>query len=210
MITSLARTTGMSAARQDASRTVRDSAKSFRNQIDTAALASASRAGDITNASGRSTGSVAATAKTVTAPRQSGATVASTTKAAPLMSTAGASTTAASTVTKAATAATTSTTAPASFVSYGNPVPFPGYGVPGEFTLATMNSLTQALQAAGINPNSLNMIAHDDVATYPTGAYQNRTITVLANGHVENFSADLTAINPNVAVVEIKRLLSMA
>jgi len=74
-----------------------------------------------------------------------------------------------------------------------------------------MDRLVEALRAAGIEPASLNMFAHDTVANYPgaSGSYVNRVITVQAGSRVENFMADLTATNPEVAALEIKNLLAM-
>ncbi len=70
--------------------------------------------------------------------------------------------------------------------------------------------LAQALQAAGIDPGSLGMVAHDDTVGYPGGgAWVNHLITLQAGSHVENFSADLMMKSPNVTVNEIKRLIAM-
>lgn len=77
------------------------------------------------------------------------------------------------------------------------------------FTQKVMNQLAGALTAAGIDPSGLNMTAHDDQAYYPTGSWTNHLITLTANGHTESFMADLTNLNPNVAVTEIKRLMTM-
>lgn len=83
---------------------------------------------------------------------------------------------------------------------------------PGPASAETQSAIAQladALQAAGIDPNQLSMVAHDDVAGFPGGSYTNQLITLKANGNVEHFSAKLIPINPNVAVTEIKRLLGM-
>jgi hypothetical protein len=78
-------------------------------------------------------------------------------------------------------------------------------------TQAAMGVLSDALQAAGINPQSLNMYAHDDYVSYPVGVgYMNHLISLTANGHDTNIDANLMMINPNVAVTEIERLMTMA
>ncbi len=76
--------------------------------------------------------------------------------------------------------------------------------------VAVVQSLKDALDAAGINYSNLDLAAHEDVVTYPGGSYVNRYISVNTNGHVEGLMTDLVGINPNVAVLDIKHMLGMA
>lgn len=87
--------------------------------------------------------------------------------------------------------------------------PCAGSPTSGNTTLDAANALSAALRAAGIDPGTLGIVAHDDQVTYPGGSYVNHLLTLKAGSHVENFMADLTLTNPNVAVTEIKHLLSM-
>ena len=180
MITNLNRYSGLSATRQDASRSARTTGNSFRTMVGAAVKSSSGRNGTVINGSGRGPEPAPTTVTNTSPARQSSALTAT-------------------------PAALTAPAAPA------NPIPPPptGPGAPSAFTLSVMAQLSTALQAAGIDPKSLNMVAHDDVATYPGASYVNRLITLQAGNRVENFMADLTAINPNVAVQEIKRLISM-
>ncbi len=70
-----------------------------------------------------------------------------------------------------------------------------------------LQALKDALSAAGVNVEGLGLAAHNDVVTYPGGAYTNRYISVTANGHEEGLMTDLVGINPNVAVLDIKHML---
>lgn len=82
-------------------------------------------------------------------------------------------------------------------------------GAPSAGTLGALSVLDSALQSAGIDPNSLGMVAHDDIAAFPGGSWVNHLITLTAGGHVESFSTDLMMLNPNVAVTEIKHLIGV-
>ncbi len=72
-----------------------------------------------------------------------------------------------------------------------------------------VDTLTAALQRAGINTASLTMVAHDDAVGYPGGAgWVNHLITVTAGGRSENIDIGLMDINPDVAAMDIKRMLA--
>lgn len=72
-----------------------------------------------------------------------------------------------------------------------------------------IDTLTAALQRAGVNTASLTMVAHDDAVGYPGGAgWVNHLITVTAGGRSENIDIGLMNINPDVAAMDIKRMLS--
>ncbi len=75
---------------------------------------------------------------------------------------------------------------------------------------AIVKSLKDALTAAGVSFDGLGLAAHQDVVTYPGGSYVNRYISVNTNGHEEGLMTDLVAMNPNVAVVDIKNMLGRA
>jgi hypothetical protein len=75
---------------------------------------------------------------------------------------------------------------------------------------AIVQSLKDALTAAGVNFQGLGLAAHQDVVTYPGGTYTNRYISVSTNGHEEGLMTDLVAMNPNVAVLDIKHMLGTA
>lgn len=85
----------------------------------------------------------------------------------------------------------------------------PPQGPSSPATDAALKMLASALEAAGVSASPLNMVAHDDVVGYPGGNYTNHLITLQAGSHTENFMADLVAMNPSVAVTEIKHLLAM-
>jgi hypothetical protein len=71
-----------------------------------------------------------------------------------------------------------------------------------------VDTLTAALQRAGINTNSLAIVPHDDNITYPNSAgWVNHLITVTSGGRSENIDAALMNINPDVAAMDIKRML---
>ncbi len=74
---------------------------------------------------------------------------------------------------------------------------------------AVVQSLKDALTAAGIDYSNLGLAAHQNIETYPGGAYLNRYISVNTHDHQEGLMTDLVAINPNVAVVDIKRMLGI-
>lgn len=77
-------------------------------------------------------------------------------------------------------------------------------------TQSAVAVLSQALKAAGIDPGSLGLNGHDDPVSFPgTNGWVNHEITLQAGSRTENFSADLVAKNPEVAVIEIQRLLAM-
>ena len=105
-----------------------------------------------------------------------------------------------------ATAAATATPAVAADATGNSPKIS---GAISSVTLDGLNKLTAALQAAGIDPNSLSMVAHDDQVYYPGSSWTNYEITLNANGHTESFAANLVVLNPNVAVTEIKHLLAL-
>lgn len=72
-----------------------------------------------------------------------------------------------------------------------------------------VQSLKDALAAAGINAEGLGLAAHEDVVTYPGGSYINRYISVQGNDHIEGLMTDLVAIDPKVAVLDIQRMMGM-
>lgn len=72
---------------------------------------------------------------------------------------------------------------------------------------AILQSLKNALGLAGVDFSSLGLEAHNDIVTYPGGAYLNSYISVTANGHTEGLMTNLVGINPNVAVLDIKHML---
>ncbi len=73
---------------------------------------------------------------------------------------------------------------------------------------AVLQSLKDALSAAGINVQGLNLTLHDTTETYPGGSYENRYISVDTPNGSAGLMTDLVAINPNIAVQDIKRMLS--
>lgn len=75
---------------------------------------------------------------------------------------------------------------------------------------AVLQSLEDALAAAGITVDGLGLATHQDVVTSPGGSYINRYISVQTNGHEEGLMTDLVALNPNVAVIDVKRMLGRA
>ena len=114
--------------------------------------------------------------------------------------------TAGSLVTTAGATAASSTSAPTTDTGGNSPRIS---GTISSVTLDGLNQLVAALRAAGIDPNSLNMVAHDDPVYFPGTSWTNTEITLTANGHTENFGANLIVLNPNVAVTEIKHLLAL-
>lgn len=73
-----------------------------------------------------------------------------------------------------------------------------------------MQALKDALGAAGINTDGLDLRPHTEVVTYPGGAYINRYISVQAHGHEEGLMTDLVAMNPKIAVLDIQRMMGLA
>jgi hypothetical protein len=70
-----------------------------------------------------------------------------------------------------------------------------------------LQTLKDALTAAGINADGLGLATHEDIVTSPGGSYVNRYISVETHGHEEGLMTNLVALNPNVAVFDIKRML---
>lgn len=190
MISPLTRNGSQAAAGRTGTRTVRSTANSFDKQVS----------GLIQNASGRanstaSAKTVASSPKTVASmfDLEYGKIPAAARQVSVAPATAVATTTAAPAAQSAANVQT------ASLASSGV----------SSIAQSAFDQLTSALRAAGIDPSSLNITAHDDSVYYPGGGWTNHLITLTAGGHTENFGAELTAANPNVAVTEIKHLLSM-
>lgn len=74
---------------------------------------------------------------------------------------------------------------------------------------AVVQSLKDALTAAGIDYSNLGLTVHQDIERYPGGAYLNRYISVNTHDHQEGLMTDLVAMNPNIAVGDIKRMLGI-
>ena len=71
-----------------------------------------------------------------------------------------------------------------------------------------INALSERLSGYGINPATLGLSYSEQVVAGPAGAYTNKTITAkFPSGISQDFSADLTLINPQVAAVEIMAML---
>jgi len=71
-----------------------------------------------------------------------------------------------------------------------------------------VDTITAALQRAGVNTNSLAIVPHDDNISYPNSAgWVNHQITVTGGGRSENIDVALMNINPDVAAMDIKRML---
>lgn len=75
---------------------------------------------------------------------------------------------------------------------------------------AIVQSLKDALAAAGINVQGLNLTAHTSTETYPGGSYVNRYISVDTPSGSTGLMTDLVAIDPKIAVQDIKRMLGAA
>lgn len=73
---------------------------------------------------------------------------------------------------------------------------------------AVVQALKDALAAAGINYQNLNLTAHANVEGYPGGSYLNRYISVDTPGGSAGLMTDLVSIDPKVAVQDIKRMLN--
>lgn len=86
----------------------------------------------------------------------------------------------------------------------------PKFATKADADAAVVKSLQDALAAAGVKFDGLGLAAHEDVVTHPGGSYVNRYISVTANGHAEGLMTDLVAINPKIAVLDIKRMLGIA
>jgi hypothetical protein len=95
-------------------------------------------------------------------------------------------------------------------VDSGPPVAAASSATRADADAAIVQSLKDALTAAGIGYDGLDLGAHEDIVTYPGGSYINRYISVNTNGHVEGLMTDLVSINPKVAVLDIKRMLGLA
>jgi cytoskeletal protein RodZ len=72
---------------------------------------------------------------------------------------------------------------------------------------ATLQSLENALNAAGIDYSNFGLATHNDTVTYPGGSYINSYISASVNGDNTELMTNLVAINPNVAVGDIQRML---
>jgi hypothetical protein len=75
---------------------------------------------------------------------------------------------------------------------------------------AIVQSLRDALTAAGVNISGLGLIAHNDVEGYPGGTYVNRYISVSTPNGYAGLMTDLVGVDPKVAVLDIKRMLGQA
>ncbi len=189
MITSLSSQIAPAASHAVASRRIRQDANSFSTQLSAGFRAQAtagtnSRAGRLAAAVQATRASAVKTAVDKTSPvsRQDSVT--------------------------AAKATAVSSTPISSTPVSSTPIP----STPSTFTdtQSAMQALSRALQAAGIDPTSLGLNGHDDTVSFPgSNGWVNHEITLQAGSHTENFSADLVARNPEVAVTEIQRLLAM-
>jgi hypothetical protein len=71
-----------------------------------------------------------------------------------------------------------------------------------------MAALRSALTAMGMPFAGVDMEYNEQVVGYPGGSYINRLITVRgAGGRVENFDADLTLKNPQIAAVDLANFM---
>ncbi len=75
---------------------------------------------------------------------------------------------------------------------------------------AVVQSLKDALAAAGVNVEELGLNIHNDVERYPGGTYLNRYIAVDTPYGSAGLMTDLVALDPKIAVLDIKRMLGQA
>ena len=75
---------------------------------------------------------------------------------------------------------------------------------------AVVQSLKDALTAAGVNVQGLGLDIHNDVERYPGGTYLNRYISVDTPNGSAGLMTDLVALDPKIAVGDIKRMLGQA
>ena len=68
-----------------------------------------------------------------------------------------------------------------------------------------MQKLLDTLTALGMSTAGLNISYNEEAVGYPGGSYMNRQISVTSGGKTEQFSADLTEINPLVTAYEMQR-----
>lgn len=82
-----------------------------------------------------------------------------------------------------------------------------GPALTGNISLDAIALVSANLRKRGFDPANFGFSYSEDPVSYPGGSYLNRQITAHVNGHVEQYDAGLVMKNPEVAAVEILRLM---
>lgn len=72
-----------------------------------------------------------------------------------------------------------------------------------------MAALSEALQAAGIDPSQAKCSYWEELVTYPGANYTNKCITVQIGNTKEDFDASATLKSPSVTVNTMKQLMGV-
>ena len=88
-----------------------------------------------------------------------------------------------------------------------DPVPVP---LTGNIGVDAISLLSADLLKRGLDPASFQFSYSEQTVGYPGGSYVNKLISAKVNGQTENYDAGLVLKNPQIASVEILRLLTGA
>lgn len=82
-----------------------------------------------------------------------------------------------------------------------------GPNLTGDISFDAIALVSANLRKRGFDPASFGFSFSEEPVAYPGGSYVNRQITAHVNGHIEQYDAGLVMRNPEVAAVEILRLM---
>ena len=82
-----------------------------------------------------------------------------------------------------------------------------GPALTGNISIDAIAMLSANLRQRGFDPANFSFSYSEQPVYYPGGSYMNRQITAQVNGQIENYDAGLVMKNPEVAAVEMLRLL---
>ena len=85
-----------------------------------------------------------------------------------------------------------------------------GPSLTGNISFDAIALVSANLRKRGFDPASFGFTYSEEPVSYPGGSYLNRQITARVNGHTEQYDAGLVMKNPEVAAVEILRLMGQS
>ncbi len=82
-----------------------------------------------------------------------------------------------------------------------------GPSLTGNISIDAIALVSANLRKRGFDPANFSFTYSDEPVSFPGGSYANRQITARVNGHTEQYDAGLVMKNPEIAAVEILRLI---
>ena len=82
-----------------------------------------------------------------------------------------------------------------------------GPALTGNISFDAIALVSANLRKRGFDPANFGFTYSEEPVSYPGGSYLNRQISAQVNGHTEHYDAGLVMKNPEVAAVEILRLM---